>query len=330
MTNRNLVSVVIPAYNKPDYTRKTIESVIKQTHRPIEIILSDDNSPNSLKALVDEKRAECEPDLEIKYYRQKENLNYYWNLQFVLSEAVGKYVVLLDHDDWLIDRHYFADAIKAIEEQSDCYLSIANTFMENTPDTFLNFYYQNWHYVDGNILMKKYLFETTLHPSRSAVMLCLDKLKELNYKQYFISKKTGQRLNTMPDECFVLICLLAAIGKIALTGRMVSVRGVPADSFSRAAWQGGGQKMFIPYFLLYKHFSLTGCRDGVRTMIQNLLMRYPCENINFKMLKYLNYNRAAIMFMVLGAMWFNLKRTVLSPFKVIRKIVVRILKKLLL
>ena len=327
--DKNLVSVVIPAYNKLDYTRKTIESVIDQTHRPIEIILSDDNSPNSLKALVDEKRAECGPDLEIKYYRQKENLNYYFNLQFVLSEAVGKYVVLLDHDDWMIDQHYFADAIKAIEERPDCYLSIANTFMENTPETFLNYYYQNWHYVDGNIFMKNHLFIPPIQPSRSAVMLNLDKLKELNYTQYFISKETGQRLNTMPDEGFVLICLLAAIGKIALTGQMVSVRGVPADSLSRVAW-GGGQKMFIPYFLLYQHFALTGCRDGVQTMILNLLMRHPCENIDFKILKYLGYNRAAIMFMVLGAIWFNLKRIILSPLKVIRKIVVRILKKLLL
>ena len=101
--DKNLVSVVIPAYNKPEYTNKTIESVIAQTHRPIEIILSDDNSPNSLKALVDEKRAKCDSGLEIKYYRQKENLNYYWNLQFVLSKAIGKYMVMLDHDDWLID-----------------------------------------------------------------------------------------------------------------------------------------------------------------------------------------------------------------------------------
>jgi len=326
---KNLVSVVIPAYNNLDYTRKTIESVINQTHRPIEIILSDDNSPNSLKALVDEKRAECGPDLEIKYYRQKENLNYYFNLQFVLSEAVGKYVVLLDHDDWMIDQHYFTDAIKAIEERPDCYLSIANTFMENTPETFLNFYYQNWHYADGNIVMKKDLFQNTLHPSRSAVLLNLDKLKELNYKQFFISKETGQRLNTMPDEGFVLICLLAAIGKIAITGRMVSVRGVPADSLSRRVW-GGGQKMFIPYFLLYQHFALTGCQDGVQTMILNLLMRHPCQKIDFKILKYLGYNRAAIMFMVLGAMQFNLKRIIFTPLKVIRKIVVRILKKFLL
>ena len=327
--DKNLVSVVIPAYNNPEYTRKTIESVINQTHRPIEIVLSDDNSPNSLKALIDEKRVECGPDLEIKYYRQKENLNYYFNLQFVLGEALGKYVVLLDHDDWMIDQNYFADAIKAIEEQPNCYISIANTFMENTPDTFLNFYYQNWHYADGNIVMKKELFQNNLHPSRSAVLLNLDKLKELNYKQFFISKETGQKLNTMPDEGFVLICLLAAIGKIALTGRMVSVRGVPPDSLSRSAW-GGGQKMFIPYFRLYQHFALTGCQDGVQTMILNLVMRHPCENIDFKILKYLGYKRTAIMFMVLGTMWFNCKWIISAPLKFIRKFTVRVLKKFLL
>ncbi|MDA7442471.1 glycosyltransferase [Candidatus Pelagibacter ubique] len=333
MIDRNLVSVAIPAYNKDDwildYTRKAIESVIKQTHRPIEIILSDDNSPNSLKALVDEKRAECGPDLEIKYYRQKENLNYYWNLQFVLSEATGKYVVQLDHDDWMIDQHYFADAIKAIEEQPNCYMSIANSFMENTPDTFLNFYYQNWRYVEGDIMMKNHLFTDSSHPSRSAVMMRLDKLKELNYKQFFISKETGQRLNTMPDEGFVKICLLAAIGKIALTGRVVSVRGVPPYSLSRSVW-GGGQKMLIPYFLLYQYFARTGCLRGVQTMIINMVIRYPCENIDFKILKYLGYNRAAIMFMVLGVIWFNLTtRIFIYPFRVIRKIVVRILNKLL-
>ena len=326
---KNLVSVVIPAYDKPDYTRKTIQSVMDQTHRPIEIILSDDNSPNSLKALVDEKRNDCGPDLEIKYYRQKVNLNYYFNLQFVLGEANGKYVVLLDHDDWMIDQHYFADAIKAIEEQPDCYLSMANTFMENTPETFLNFYYQNWHYVDGSVVMKKDLFQNTLHPSRSAVLMNLDKLKELNYKQYFISKEIGKSLNIMPDEGFVLICLLAAIGKIALTGRMASVRGVPPDSLSKVAW-GGGEKMFIPYFLLYKHFLLTGSKDGVQTMILNLVMRHPCQNINFKILKYLSYNISAIMFMVLGVIWYNFKRIISTPLKVFRKVVVSILKKFLL
>ena len=327
--DKNLVSVVIPAYNKPEYTNKTIESVIAQTHRPIEIILSDDNSPNSLKALIDEKRAKCDSGLEIKYYRQKENLNYYWNLQFVLSKAIGKYMVMLDHDDWLIDKHFFSDSIKTIEEMPDCYLSIASSLIENAPQTMVNFNYQNWHYVDGNMLMKKNLFTHTIHPSRSAVMLRFDKLKELNYMEYFISRETGQRLNLMPDEAFVAICLLASIGKIALTGRVVSVRGEPADSASKSiSWhKTGGGKMFIPFFLLYKHFLLTGCKDGVQTMIQNFLIVYPCHNIDFKILKYLSYNRYAVIFMVLGATWINFKRIILSPLK-IRTMVVMIVKKL--
>jgi len=328
LIDKNLVSVVIPAFNKPELTSKTIDTVIDQTHRPIEIILSDDNSPNSLKAMVDEKRAKCDPGLEIKYYRQKENINYYWNLQFVLSKAIGKYIVMLDHDDWLIDKYFFSDSIKAIEKIPDCYLSIANSLIENSPETMVNFNYQNWHYVDGSLLMKKNLFTHTIHPSRSAVMLNWDKLKELNYMQYFISKEAGQKLNLLPDEAFISICLLASIGKIALTGRVVSVRGEPAQSLSKSiSWsKSGGEKMFIQYFLLYKHFLLTGCKNGVQTTIRNFLFVYPCHRINFKMLKYLNYNRHAVIFMLLGATWFNFKRIINSPFK-IRQYLVKIAKK---
>ena len=83
-------------------------------------------------------------------------------------------------------------------------------------------------------------------------------------------------------------------------------------------------------FLLYQHFLLTGCRDGVQTMIVNLVMRYPCQNIDFKMLKYLSYNPFAIMFMVLGVIWFNFKLIISTPSKVFRKIIVSTLKRFFL
>ena len=53
----------------------------------------------------------------------------------------------------------------------------------------------------------------------------------------------------MPDEGFVLICLLAAIGKIALTGRIVSVRGLPPDSLSRVAWGEAKKCLFLIFTL---------------------------------------------------------------------------------
>ena len=88
--------------------------------------------------------------------------------------------------------------------------------------------------------------------------------------------------------------------------------------------------MFIPYFLLYEHFLRTGSKDGIQTMIINLVMRHPCQNINFKMLKYLNYKRSAIMFMILGVIWFNLKWIIFTPLKVLRKLIVSLLKRFLL
>ena len=149
MSNENaLISIVIPAFNNPEYTQKTIDSVLLQTYRPIEIILSDDHSPQSLQGLVELKKKECDNGISIKYFWQEKNLNYYWNLQFVIDQASGKYIVLLDHDDWLIDTNYLFDAVLAMEGRADCFLSIANTFFENLPKTILQFHFQNWHYVD--------------------------------------------------------------------------------------------------------------------------------------------------------------------------------------
>ncbi len=42
-----LVSVVIPTYNRPVYLKRCIDSVVDQTHRNLEIIVVDDNDPET-------------------------------------------------------------------------------------------------------------------------------------------------------------------------------------------------------------------------------------------------------------------------------------------
>ena len=42
-----LVSVVIPTYRRPVFLKRCIDSVLGQTHRCVEIIVVDDNDPET-------------------------------------------------------------------------------------------------------------------------------------------------------------------------------------------------------------------------------------------------------------------------------------------
>jgi glycosyltransferase involved in cell wall biosynthesis len=327
--NDRTVSVVIPAYNNPEYTKKTLNSIYSQSHRPIEIILSDDCSPNSLEGIIDPSVIKNSLGVEYKYFRQKVNLHYYSNLQFALKQATGKYVVLVDHDDRLLDNDYFVDSILAIENNKDCYLSIANSFVENKPITTMSLCFDAWHYVSGTWFMERHLFYD-VHPSRSAVMLDMHKLRELKYEDYFLSKEEVKTLNIMPDESLILICLLASLGSIAITGRIVSLRGEPLDSLSKSSvWRNLGQGMFVHYSLLFKYFQKIGCHAGMRTMVANIVTRYPCEKFNYQIIKYLQYDKSLILLMLVSILKYNLRRVKTSPRILINK-AKSIIKKMLL
>jgi glycosyltransferase involved in cell wall biosynthesis len=320
--NNALISVVIPAYNLPEYTEKTIDSIISQTYRPIEIVISDDNSPINLKSLVEAKKYKCDAGINIKYFRQEINLGYYWNLQFVINEAVGKYLVLLDHDDWLIDPDFFSEAVKAMDGKPDCFLSICNTLPEKTPYPFMDIYYENWHYVNSGKFIKNNLFSyNKIHPSRSAVMMRFDKLRELDYKNYFIDNASAKSMKIQPDEAFVLILLLSSLGSIALSGRIVSVRGEPIGSLSTSSEWGrdSGCRSFAQYFLLYEYFKKINWLEGVDAMLEHLI-NYQISAINIEMLRYLKFKKLAIIFMATSCSQYYINRLFLVPIFLLGKL----------
>ena len=96
MSNKNkinpLVSIGMPTYNGSKYIRQALVSLINQSYRNFELIISDNASTDNTEAICKEYRRR---DKRIKYIRQKKNIGPINNFNFVLKEAKGEYCVLI-------------------------------------------------------------------------------------------------------------------------------------------------------------------------------------------------------------------------------------------
>ena len=103
MTYQNeIVSVIIPVYNAERYISNTIESVLNQTYRDIEIVLVDDCSNDNSKTIIE---AYAKKNDGIIYHLQEENGGAAVARNTALNIASGRYVAFLDSDDlWLPDK----------------------------------------------------------------------------------------------------------------------------------------------------------------------------------------------------------------------------------
>jgi glycosyltransferase involved in cell wall biosynthesis len=98
MSDRALVSVVIPTYNRAHSLSRAVDSVLGQTHGDVEILLVDDGSKDDTPELVKERYGS---ERRVRYLRQ-ENTGVSGARNHGLREATGDFVALLDSDDeWL-------------------------------------------------------------------------------------------------------------------------------------------------------------------------------------------------------------------------------------
>ncbi|RHW42799.1 glycosyltransferase family 2 protein [Neobacillus notoginsengisoli] len=113
MSTNVLVSIILPIYNSEKYLVHTIESVLNQSHKEIEVILVDDGSiDNSLQIC---KQYESS-DNRVKVYK-KENGGVSAARNFGLNMAGGKYIRFVDSDD-LLPEESTSKLVEAAEQQN--------------------------------------------------------------------------------------------------------------------------------------------------------------------------------------------------------------------
>lgn len=110
-----LVSVVIASYNQKNVISETVLSVLAQTYKNLEIIISDDGSTDGTRELL-ESMAITDP--RIKLHLQEKNLGITSNYNFLVNHATGFYVALFSGDD-LMSCNKIEKQVALMESKSD-------------------------------------------------------------------------------------------------------------------------------------------------------------------------------------------------------------------
>jgi succinoglycan biosynthesis protein ExoO len=91
------VSVIIPAYNVDRSIETAVGSVLRQTEQDFEIIIVDDGSGDDTRAIAFRLAAE---DLRIRVIGLLQNRGRTYAMNFGMKEARGRWIAVLDGDDW--------------------------------------------------------------------------------------------------------------------------------------------------------------------------------------------------------------------------------------
>jgi glycosyltransferase involved in cell wall biosynthesis len=117
-SNKPLVTVCMPLYNKVKYLRDAIESVLKQeADFDWDIIISDDHSTDGSTAIAMEY-AQKYPE-KIRVYVQEKNKGVGGNSIDMFRHPVSKYVTYLDSDDIYIDKKRLQKQVDFLEQHPE-------------------------------------------------------------------------------------------------------------------------------------------------------------------------------------------------------------------
>lgn len=110
------VSIVLPTYNRAKFIGKAIESVVMQSFRDWELIISDDASIDETPVIV---RAWQEKDSRIHYRKNESNVGIARNINQGIRGAQGELIALIDDDDSWIPKDKLEKQIAFLDSHPD-------------------------------------------------------------------------------------------------------------------------------------------------------------------------------------------------------------------
>ncbi len=158
---KNLVSIIIPNYNRANLIGETLDSIVGQTYENWECIIVDDGSTdNSIEVIktFEEKDPRFKLYLRPKDYPKGANAC----RNIGMEKSVGDYVIFFDSDDLMMKNHVEAKLHFMTTQNLDYAVFKSKNFGQpnNISENIDYSYYQEYAFTADNYLLNKLRFFT--------------------------------------------------------------------------------------------------------------------------------------------------------------------------
>lgn len=110
----NMISVIIPTYNRCTLLLKSVKSVLKQSYKNIEVIVIDDCSTDKTKEYIRKIK-----DDRLKYIRLRKNHGACYARNVGIRKSKGEYIAFQDSDDVFLKNKLEVQLNNMIKKGSD-------------------------------------------------------------------------------------------------------------------------------------------------------------------------------------------------------------------
>lgn len=165
------VSVIVPTYNRVEYLRRLLDSIIQQTYSDYEVIIIDDCSPNIIEyhKLIAEYKNKIKNLIYIRSEKNYGTPTHARNLGMIIAK--GSYIALCDDDD-----EWYSDKLKMQVdkfEENDTKCGLVYTWADTIDEESGEVLFRYRESIEGNCI--KNLLKKDFIPT-SSVMVRKDEL----------------------------------------------------------------------------------------------------------------------------------------------------------
>lgn len=283
---KELVSILIPVYNRQDLIEETVRSAMAQIYKDIEIIVVDNCSTDNTWEVL--KKLSLE-DKRIKIFQNPTNIGPVRNWLRCIDEASGKYGKILWSDDLIAPEFIEKTVLYLKNEDVGFVFTGTKIFTEGTDISSMHYFIGQSDIYNSDEYINGVLFGGDYPVSPGCALFRLDDLKKNLFENIPNNANSDFSMHAIGNDLLLFLLTAYQYKKFAFVNEPLSLFRAHDGSISI---QSGNGKLPLHYGLATAYFLERYGGDLIKkwnTRIFLLNLKYKETSIKYNLNKIENF-----------------------------------------